>query len=141
MVFSWILTCRGRLPSANRSYGPKWRTANQIAERPLVSQSRGRATNSLWGRDCVQPWKCQNKAFDGFPLFRHCTLWVIWQYLPSNMIPEKWKDGKDVPRTSCIKVNSFLSFISHYWSFLILWSVEFPPELFRFREGHKCGMV
>ena len=36
-----------------RSYGAKWRTANQIAEQPLVSQSRGRATNSLWGRDCA----------------------------------------------------------------------------------------
>ena len=28
-------------------------TANPIAERPLVSQSRGRATNLLWGRGCV----------------------------------------------------------------------------------------
>ena len=55
MVLSRILTCRGRLPRANRSYSSKWRTANQIAERPLVSQSRGRATNSLWGRDWPGP--------------------------------------------------------------------------------------
>ena len=53
MVLRRILTCRGRLPSAKRSYGAKWQTANQIAEMPLVFQSRGRATNSLWGRHCL----------------------------------------------------------------------------------------
>ena len=42
------------IPSAKRSYRAKWWTDNQIAERPPVSQSRGRATNSLWGRDWVR---------------------------------------------------------------------------------------
>ena len=36
--------------SSKLSYRAKWRTANQIAERSLVSRSRGRVTNSLWGR-------------------------------------------------------------------------------------------
>ena len=35
MVLRRILTCRGRLPRAKRSYHAKWQTANQIAERPL----------------------------------------------------------------------------------------------------------
>ena len=37
MVLRRILTCRGRLPSAKRSYSPKWRTANHIAERQGIS--------------------------------------------------------------------------------------------------------
>ena len=49
MVLRQTVTCCGRLPQAKRSFREKWRTANQIAERPLLSQSRGRATNSLWG--------------------------------------------------------------------------------------------
>ena len=40
--FTLNLTCRGRLPTANRSYRAKWCTANQIAEWSDVSQSRGR---------------------------------------------------------------------------------------------------
>ena len=40
MVLLRILTCRGRVPLAKQSYCAKWRTANQIAQRPLVSQSR-----------------------------------------------------------------------------------------------------
>ena len=50
--FTLNFTCRSRLPREKQSYGAKWRTANQIAEQPLVSQSRRRATNSLWGPDC-----------------------------------------------------------------------------------------
>ena len=60
MVLHRNWTCRGRLPHVKRSYGAKWRTANQIAERPFVSQSRGRAGNSLWGGDCPESgciWK------------------------------------------------------------------------------------
>ena len=51
MVLRRILTCHSRLAHAKRTYRSKLRTANHIAVRPLVSQSRGTATNSLWGRD------------------------------------------------------------------------------------------
>ena len=57
MVVGRILTCRGRLPRAKRSCNATLRTANQIAKQPLISQSRGRATNSLWRRD----WQCVSK--------------------------------------------------------------------------------
>ena len=76
MVLRRILTCRGRLPRANRSYGPKWRTANQIAERPLVSQSRGRATNSLWGRDWPKWGRDLAKIFSLCFLVSECAWFV-----------------------------------------------------------------
>ena len=36
MFLRRILTCRGRLSRAKRSYRTTWRAANQIVERPLV---------------------------------------------------------------------------------------------------------
>ena len=44
VVFGRIMACPGRLSPS------KWRTPNQIAALPLVSQRGGRATNSLWRR-------------------------------------------------------------------------------------------
>ena len=41
-------------PPQNRVTTQNGVTANQVAERPRKSQSRGRATNSLWGRDCME---------------------------------------------------------------------------------------
>ena len=41
----------GRLPRVNGVTAQNRVLGSQIAERPHVSQSRGRATNSVWGRD------------------------------------------------------------------------------------------
>ena len=59
-------------------------TANQIAERPLVSQSRGGATNSLWGRD----WpSLQNDKFSSAEAYKLQSSATEAQYTTSIMQP------------------------------------------------------